>query len=216
MKNLSSFVPRLVLTLLVFGAGQLAAAVLAPIVGAGSGFIPAIGFAFVLAAAPVIFPEARAFVRSGAAVFYGLALSFIALTFAPAQMLAQVGSAFAGSGQSGAITGDALTNIFTSTGTLAAAIVVAVQFVRAQIWKNLEGTAVVVLAFVLGIGLALIGFAMHVLPAATWVEAIAFGAGAAVAAVGSVNLMQKTVEKAGVKVEGIPDTGQSHGDILKQ
>lgn len=213
MKNLSTFVPRLVLALLVYGVGHISAAVLASILGApGSGYIPTFGFVVVLAAAPVIFPEIRAYWRSGAAIFYGLALAFIAILLAPAQMLAQVGGAFAGGGQPGAISGDALTNIFTSTGTLAAAIIVGVQFVRAQIWKNLDGTAVVVVAFVIGIGLALIGFAMQVLPAATWVEAIAFGAGAAVTAVGTVNLAQKTVEKAGVKIDGDRDTGGGQPD----
>lgn len=218
MKNLSSFVPRLVLTLLVYGVGHLSAAVLASILGApGSGFVPAFGFVIVLAAAPVIFPEIRAFTRSGAAIFYSLALAFIATLLTPMQMLAQGGLvAGAQTGQPGAIAGDALTNIFASTGTLAAAIIVGVQFVRAQIWKNLDGTSVVVVAFVLGIALALVGFSMNVLPAATWVEAIAFGAGAAVTAVGSVNLIQKSISKASVKIEGVPDTGADASAGTKQ
>jgi hypothetical protein len=142
--------------------------------------IPLLAFVAVLVMAPVVFPEIRSFVRSGAGTFAWLAASAVLFCLTPAITFAQE-------------VGESLPvfdigSIFTSTASLAAFVIVIVQFIRAQIWKTLDGNALVGVVFVTGIGLALVGFYVKLLPATDVFAAIAFGLAAAVTAIGAVNL----------------------------
>lgn len=173
-------VVRGALMLLVVGSAYALTSAVQLVLPFSDAFIPLIAFVALLVAAPILFPEIRSFIRSGAGTFAWLAASTALFLFTPAMTFAQeIGET---------LPAFDLGSMFTSVGALAAFLVVATQFVRAQIWKTLDGNVLVGFVFVLGIILALVGFYVKLLPAADVFAAVAFGLGAAVTAIGTVNL----------------------------
>ncbi len=183
-----SLVVRGTLMILVLGSAYALTAAVQLALPAAGAIIPLAMCVAALVAAPILFPEIRSFLRSGAAVFAWLAASAALFILTPALTFAQE-------------VGETLPvfdigSLFTSTASLAAFVVVIVQFVRAQIWKTLDGKALVGVVFITGIGLALVGFYVKLLPAADVFAAIAFGLAAAVTAIGAVNLYKSKQAKA--------------------
>lgn len=83
--------------------------------------------------------------------------------------------------------------LFTDVAALAAFIIPAVAFVRSHIWTTLDGWPAIVVTFLIGIGLSLVGFYMNLLHVATIGECISFGLTAAVLAMGGVKTASKVM-----------------------
>lgn len=186
MKSLSVILRIAGMALLLGAVAALTSAVLA-VTPAVAVYVPLIFLAATIVLAVTMFPEVRSFARSGAAMFSFLAASAALLVLTPALTFAQDLTDLPPVLDLG--------SLFTSTASLAAFVVVVVQFVRAQIWKSLDGKVLVGFIFLTGIGLALGGFYMKLLPAVDVFSAIAFGLAASVTAIGAVNLYKsKTAE----------------------
>jgi hypothetical protein len=186
MKYLSVILRIAGMALLLGAVAALTSAVLA-VTPAVAVYVPLIFLAATLVLAVIMFPEVRSFTRSGAATFSFLAASAVLLVLTPAVTFAQDLTDLPAAIDIG--------SLFTSTASLAAFVVVLVQFIRAQIWKSLDGNVLVGFIFATGIGLALGGFYLQLLPATDVFSAVAFGLAASVTAIGAVNLYKsKTAE----------------------
>lgn len=185
--NSLSFTFRLTLSALLAAAAFVLTSAVLAIAPAVAVYVPLIFLAATLVLAVIMFPEVRSFTRSGAATFSFLAASAVLLVLTPAVTFAQDLTDLPAAIDIG--------SLFTSTASLAAFVVVLVQFIRAQIWKSLDGNVLVGFIFATGIGLALGGFYLQLLPATDVFSAVAFGLAASVTAIGAVNLYKsKTAE----------------------
>lgn len=81
--------------------------------------------------------------------------------------------------------------IFGSAAALAAFAVTAVQFIRAHLWKTLDGLAVVAVTWVLCVLLSILGYYLGATSFTAVGQAIGFGVSAGILAVGGVNLAAK-------------------------
>lgn len=88
-----------------------------------------------------------------------------------------------------------LAAIFSSTAALSVFVVTAVQFIRAHLWKTLDGIMSIAFTFVLAIVLAIVGFYLHLVPVTELAGAAGFGASAGLMAVGGVNLLKQMANK---------------------
>lgn len=181
---------RFLLVALFCGVGIALASAVQTVVPFAHPYVPMIGFAVLALVALVVFPEIRSFRRSGAALSTWLAASALFL-LAPMVGLAQDGT--------GIPLGDIgidITGIFTSTASLAIFAVTLVQYLRAHVWKTLDGGTLIGVVFGVCLVLAVVGFFAGLIPSATSIyAAVGFGVGAGVTAIGGVNLLQKAGAK---------------------
>lgn len=98
---------------------------------------------------------------------------------------------------------------FASTAAFAATLVALVAFLRKQFMPALDGTRVQMFTFILGIGLALIGWFLGQLPDKNILEALTFGVTAAGIAIASVDGIRTatTVSYKPNHDDGIPPSG---------
>ena len=115
-------------------------------------------------------------------------LALVVLTVIPVQLFAQ--------GNIGVDPSFQIGNLFVDIGSLSVFIIVVTAYVRAHVFPQLDGWGAKAVTFLIGIGLALIGFYMHLLKVGTLYEAVTFGASAALMAMGGVKTVTTIAAKA--------------------
>lgn len=100
-----------------------------------------------------------------------------------------------------------LQKYFLDQSLFAGILVGIVGFIRSHIWKDLDGLAVQVMVFIIGIILSMAGYLAGQMPDKTWYEAFTFGVTAAGEAILAVHLLRSGSKTNDGKTPTIPPSG---------